>query len=725
MSFNFTAGRFKAWASDGTQLAGGRLYTFSSGTTTFKAAYTDSTLGTPCTYVNDGSGGLYIALDARGETQLWLGSGAYTFKLTDSSGLTVWTVDSVQDQEDEVNQSLSATSGAGLIGFDATQSYASGTFGRALQNATISVTHRPWSAAGDGATNDAAAIQSAINYLSSIGGGTLYFPPGSYLVGANVLLKSNVRLIGAGISSVLLLSGNNRQCLYSNSVSDLEISHLCFNGQKPSVGYETANNYDFGIRLGESASGQNVKRVNIHHCTFKDIGLDGIYVDNCQDVTIDDSNNFINCRRWGVVVEDGSYGSTRVSVGGTFDCTNGTGPSGKEYPLGAIDAEPFDPAAGGITYLSYGRIISNKGKVQMSTYAKPVSKSSVREVTVQDADFSLDNLDYVKATDILVAGTNGYLKIDIAADGIITTVRELDVTFETGRTPVRLSNGRANLLPIDFADERSFNQASSISGAGSSTGYVSRVVDGNAYQVRNLSAGPGSSVYTLRHALQATVTSGDQVFMYFEIERTDGNSATGNFFTVSLDSGSLLSRTILPLNGTSQYMIAFKAGATVANPVLSFGISGTPGVAVSLLVTKCFVLVNPTSITPATLKATPASFQSTYTGTATGFAVNPSGSIQYVRDGNQVVLHIPSGVFTGTSNSTAFTITGAPSEIRPITSKRGFGRFIDNSVSLTTPGVIDIGTDGTLSMSKDCAGGVFVNSGTKAISASTVTYSLD
>jgi Right handed beta helix region len=109
MSYQFTAGRFKGFAADGTPLAGGRLYTFASGTTTFKAAYTDATLGTSCTYVNDGTGALYIALDARGEAQLWLGSGAYSFALKTSAGAGVWTVDGVADDTDGLRTDLAST----------------------------------------------------------------------------------------------------------------------------------------------------------------------------------------------------------------------------------------------------------------------------------------------------------------------------------------------------------------------------------------------------------------------------------------------------------------------------------------------------------------------------------------------------------------------------------------------------------------------------------------
>ena len=176
MSFNFTAGRFKAWASDGTQLAGGRLYTYSSGTTTFKAAYTDSTLGTPCTYVNDGSGGLYIALDARGETDVWLGVGAYSFKLTDSSGLVIDTgdgqrdpYDTAKDYTDALKSDLASTSdsakGDNLIGMKRTD--IASAVGLTLhdwnQKARVNVLQV--GVKGDGSTDDA----TLLNTLGALG----------------------------------------------------------------------------------------------------------------------------------------------------------------------------------------------------------------------------------------------------------------------------------------------------------------------------------------------------------------------------------------------------------------------------------------------------------------------------------------------------------------------------------------------------------------------------
>ena len=61
----------------GALAAGFRLYTYAAGTTTQKVAYTDQAGTVPHTYVSDGGGGLYIALNSRGElpAPLFLTSG--------------------------------------------------------------------------------------------------------------------------------------------------------------------------------------------------------------------------------------------------------------------------------------------------------------------------------------------------------------------------------------------------------------------------------------------------------------------------------------------------------------------------------------------------------------------------------------------------------------------------------------------------------------------------
>lgn len=70
----------------------GQLWTYSAGTTTPVATYTDSTAGTENTNP--------IVLDARGECNCWVTPNiAYKFVLKDANGNTIWTIDDVINQQ--------------------------------------------------------------------------------------------------------------------------------------------------------------------------------------------------------------------------------------------------------------------------------------------------------------------------------------------------------------------------------------------------------------------------------------------------------------------------------------------------------------------------------------------------------------------------------------------------------------------------------------------------
>lgn len=81
------------FTDDGSPAASHRLYTYAQGTTTHKAAFTNAAGTISHSYTSDGIGGLYIALNARGElpAPLFLASGAYDLALKTPSGATVWT----------------------------------------------------------------------------------------------------------------------------------------------------------------------------------------------------------------------------------------------------------------------------------------------------------------------------------------------------------------------------------------------------------------------------------------------------------------------------------------------------------------------------------------------------------------------------------------------------------------------------------------------------------
>jgi hypothetical protein len=87
--------KFVAIDENGDPLAGGKLYTYETGTTTPKTTYTDYSMGTP--NANP------IILDDNGECNLWLDSsgGNYTLLLKDADDVTQWTINGVQAINDE------------------------------------------------------------------------------------------------------------------------------------------------------------------------------------------------------------------------------------------------------------------------------------------------------------------------------------------------------------------------------------------------------------------------------------------------------------------------------------------------------------------------------------------------------------------------------------------------------------------------------------------------
>src|SRR5207253_1256820 len=68
-------------------------------------------------------------------------------------------------------------------------------------------------AIGDGATDDTAAIQSAINAAATSatghGGGIVYFPPGNYKVSSTLQITTGgIHLLGPGPSATQLIGAN-------------------------------------------------------------------------------------------------------------------------------------------------------------------------------------------------------------------------------------------------------------------------------------------------------------------------------------------------------------------------------------------------------------------------------------------------------------------------------------------------------------------------------------
>jgi len=70
-------------------------------------------------------------------------------------------------------------------------------------NNTIIIDVKDFGAKGDGVTIDSDAIQSALDYIESIGGGILYLPAGTYLLDDSPLIPSNTIFMGTGRNTIL------------------------------------------------------------------------------------------------------------------------------------------------------------------------------------------------------------------------------------------------------------------------------------------------------------------------------------------------------------------------------------------------------------------------------------------------------------------------------------------------------------------------------------------
>lgn len=66
---------------------------------------------------------------------------------------------------------------------------------------------KAYGAVGDGVTNDAAAIQAAIDACNTAGGGVVYLPEAVYIVTTAITPKNNVLVVGAGKGVTILKTG--------------------------------------------------------------------------------------------------------------------------------------------------------------------------------------------------------------------------------------------------------------------------------------------------------------------------------------------------------------------------------------------------------------------------------------------------------------------------------------------------------------------------------------
>lgn len=306
----------------GSPLVGGRVYTYTQGTTTHKTAYTDKAGSIAHTYTSDGIGGQYIALNARGElpAPLYLAAGSYDIALKDAGGATIWTrrADPVDDSaaalDAAIRADLASTSdaakGAALVGLYGTSRTAQDKF-----DDWVSVKDK--GAKGDGSTDDAAGLQAAMNFAASNNLELVAPGKGTYLIGSGLSIPSGLRADFKG-STIKRKSGSVFNMLENTSGTGIKLQNLVVDGNKAADGRVAANVGDrFGGIVLNSVTSSELRNVTVNNTVNAEDGRAGVYLGACTNVdlyNVGGSGNDRSC-----VFLDGS---TFIRIFGSYTANN-------------------------------------------------------------------------------------------------------------------------------------------------------------------------------------------------------------------------------------------------------------------------------------------------------------------------------------------------------------------------------------------------------------------
>jgi hypothetical protein len=105
---------------------------------------------------------------------------------------------------DSANHSAHVTADARQGIYVARSSDATGAAGAWVRKYPGSINVKWFGAKGDGVTDDTAAIQAALNTINALGGGTLFFPRGTYIISAYLTLPKNITVKGEGKNATII-----------------------------------------------------------------------------------------------------------------------------------------------------------------------------------------------------------------------------------------------------------------------------------------------------------------------------------------------------------------------------------------------------------------------------------------------------------------------------------------------------------------------------------------
>jgi parallel beta-helix repeat protein len=205
--------------NSGVILSGGKLYSYAAGTSTPQATYTSASGATAHTNP--------IVLDSAGRVatgEIWLTAGSnYKFALYTSLNVLITTWDNITG----IN-GTGIASNASNVQYDPAGTGAVSTTVQAKLRQYISV--KDFGATGDGSTDDAAAVQLALNVA-----GNIYFPAGTYSIGTTLNVLSNTQVLLDQNATVIAKSTLSGKLFSVSGKTNVKITGGIFNGNKASA----------------------------------------------------------------------------------------------------------------------------------------------------------------------------------------------------------------------------------------------------------------------------------------------------------------------------------------------------------------------------------------------------------------------------------------------------------------------------------------------------------
>ena len=379
----------------------------------------------------------------------------------------------------------------------------------------IQISVKDFGAVGNGVTDDTVAIQAAINRATTLLGGQVYFPAGTYLISAALSITvSGVDLVGAGPSASIIKGTNGTQ----NGVSILAAT--------------STGNRVFGLRFSHSSSStgraiapQSATTLTVDNVTTDSSWSYGLNVNAAAASTTYLSRSSISGSAFGVLLQTGTAYISQCSIATTAGTNAGlTNTGATAYVSGSVISGPTG--------------IESSGSAATATFASSCAVTATAgyaaQVNTATGTLSLAacTLTGTSGSAFIAAGT-GVLLIDSACvvSGLISDLRTAAAPFFY----TFAANGNFTPLPL---------QAPAIRAIGTAGGITITVntiaVTGWAKQwsliCSNASGGAVTWTFSAQYVLSAAVApaTGNRVNLLLEYNPTDnkvyeiGRAATAN-----------------------------------------------------------------------------------------------------------------------------------------------------------------------------------------------------